>query len=121
MKRKDIEMKDRVLRETLERAAKAIGLRHEGFERRSDECCGLVINNANGTMRFWNPDNNSDDALGLACALSLDIEINQVSVVVSWGRSLRDELRESCDGTPKGRLLVVRQTILAAAAFGVSR
>lgn len=64
--------------------------------------------------RPWDPINNDHHALYIACALSMDIRINQITVVASLGDVSHTQ---ECLGDPKDRLGAFRLAVVNCAAL----
>lgn len=93
--------------ELLELAAKAAGI---SVWTDADET--VFTDNPNGIEVEWNPLTDDGDALRLAICLSIDLQINQISVVALWGEVTCKELRSANND----RASTARRAIVRAAA-----
>lgn len=103
-------------RELLELAAKAAGFDIDWKKPLvgNGEEYPVKLNMKYRQLESWTPLENDGDALRLAVALSMDIEINQISVSVFAGYRYPG-VTERCEG-PDSRAKAVRLAITKAAA-----
>lgn len=101
------------LREMLELAALAAGLRHIDYSSCDyDGALGIVLLDENGGQgKNWNPHTDDGDALRLAVALNLVVLSDQSGI--STANGIRQRAREFHQGNP---LAATRRAILRCAA-----